>query len=75
MKGVYGMMKYLDVRDWQRWKFLPLMIVLAYRFAYYSFFWIFFRFMKHIMIGYPVQNGTTCCIRKRIHTDGVLHIA
>ena len=28
-----------------------------------------------LYIGYPVQNGTTCCIRKCVHTDGVLLVA
>ena len=37
MKGVYGMMEFLSVRDWLRWIYLPLMTVLAYRFGY-SFF-------------------------------------
>jgi hypothetical protein len=68
--------QHLGVRDWLRWRFLPLITVLAYRFSYSFFDIILFLFIKPIFfIGYPVQNGTTCCIRKHVHTNSVLRIA
>lgn len=63
MKGVFGMMGFLNVREWLRWIFLLLMTVRAYRFGVFIIIieYIFSDFLS--ILGYTVQDGATRYIR------------
>jgi hypothetical protein len=59
MKGVYGMMKFLSVRDWQPWRFLRLITVLAYRFVY-SFFLEEIMILFFVLLNMSLFNRLPC---------------